>query len=275
MNVYARLMRFDKPAGTVLLWAPTAWALWLANQGRPPVLLLIYFFLGTVIMRAAGCIINDIADRNIDKHVKRTRLRPLTSGEISLKQTMLVLGLLLLLAAGIALQLPWLCWLQAVVALALTILYPLCKRFFQAPQLILGLAFSMSIPMAYAASHVFADMTMVILMQINFLWIVAYDTIYAMVDREDDVKIGVLSTALLFGSKVILIIRLLQSISHGLWIVLAIWHPWSIWFGVCWLLALALLIYQNILLQSKDSADHMRAFLWNAMYGVLLWIGLF
>lgn len=270
---YLRLMRFDKPAGIALLWAPTAWALWLANQGQPAWSLVAYFLLGTIGMRAAGCIINDLADRNIDKHVRRTHLRPLTNGEVTVFQALLLLSVLLLGTGWIALQLPKLCWYEAVAALLIATLYPFAKRFFQAPQLLLGIAFSMGIPMAYAAAQIPFDLSMLVLFSLNFCWIVAYDTMYALADKEDDLKIGVRSTAILFGTKVIPIVLFLLTISHGLWLLLSLFYPFSTWFWVCWILGGLLLAYQYALLSQKTPHAAMRAFLSNAVYGLLLWLG--
>lgn len=273
MNRYLRLMRFDKPAGIALLWAPTAWALWLANHGHPNWRLVGYFLLGTICMRAAGCIINDMADRNIDNHVQRTRLRPITRGEISIQHASILLALLLLVAGVIVLQLPYLCWYEAVGALLITILYPFAKRFFQAPQLLLGIAFSMGIPMAYAASHIPTSSVMVLLLCLNFCWIVAYDTMYALVDREDDLRIGVRSTAILFGSHVIPIILFLLLLAHGLWLVLGYFHHVTPWFALCWVLGLGIIIYQYKLLGTQMIVNAMRAFLWSAYYGLVMWLG--
>ena len=143
MNVsaYWQLARFDKPTGSVLLLAPTLWALWIANNGLPPVALVLWFCLGTLLMRAAGCVMNDIADRNIDRHVTRTQHRPLTAGVVTVTQSALFLMILLLLALLVLLQLPWRCFFIALPALAITIIYPFCKRFFRAPQFVLGMAF--------------------------------------------------------------------------------------------------------------------------------------
>lgn len=273
INRYVRLMRFDKPAGIALLWAPTAWALWLANHGQPSWRLVRYFLLGTICMRAAGCIINDMADRNIDIHVQRTRLRPITRGEVSIQHASILLALLLLVAGVIVLQLPSLCWYEAVGALLITILYPFAKRFFQAPQLLLGIAFSMGIPMAYAASNLPTSPVMVLLLCLNFCWIVAYDTMYALVDREDDLRIGVRSTAILFGSQVIPIILFLLCLTHGLWLVLGYFHLVTLWFGLCWVLGLGIILYQYRLLITQTTANAMRAFLWSANYGLVMWLG--
>ncbi|PJD90790.1 MAG: 4-hydroxybenzoate octaprenyltransferase [Legionella sp.] len=267
-------MRFDKPAGIALLWAPTAWALWLANQGHPPWILIVYFLLGTILMRAAGCIINDMADRRIDKHVKRTQTRPITSGELPMHRAAVALFVLLCLAAGIMFQLPVLCWVEAVIALAITVVYPFGKRFLSAPQLVLGVAFSMGIPMAYAASHVALDSRAFVLIVLNFLWIVAYDTMYAMMDRDDDRRIGVRSTAILFGSQAFLVVMGLQVLVHGLWLVLAGFYAVSFWFFLCWLAALGIILYQYYLLKQQTTKQIMQAFLWNAVYGLVMWIGL-
>ncbi len=274
MNKYLRLMRFDKPAGIALLWAPTAWALWLANQGHPTGRLVVYFLLGTICMRAAGCIINDLADRHIDCHVNRTRLRPLTSGEMSIRQALIVLAILLITAAWIALQLPILCWYEAAFALLITILYPFGKRFLQAPQLLLGVAFSLGIPMVYAASGQSPDQGMCLLMLLNFCWIVAYDTMYAVVDKADDLRIGVRSTAILFGSKLRPILAILLGMTHGLWLVLGFFYPFSIWFLLAWVAGFSIFIYQYRLLAMQTEDVAMRAFLWNAIYGLVMWIGL-
>lgn len=273
LNKYLRLMRFDKPAGIALLWAPTAWALWLANQGHPSGWLIGCFLMGTILMRAAGCVINDLADRNLDKHVRRTQLRPITHGDISILQAFILLGLLLSCAVWIALQLPILCWYEAWFAMAITILYPFCKRFFNAPQLLLGIAFSWGIPMTYAASGIAPDRIMALLILLNFCWIVAYDTIYALIDREDDLNIGIRSTAILFGSQAVTMIRILLTMTHGLWLLLGYWCHCTQWFYLGWCIGLILLLYQNRFLNVDNPApEAMRAFLWNAWYGLVMWL---
>lgn len=275
MNAYLRLLRFDKPVGIALLWAPTAWALWLANHGMPSWRLLCFFFLGTVLMRAAGCVINDLADRRIDKAVKRTALRPLASGELKISQAIAVLFGLLSLAGLIVIQLPMLCWVESGIALVITFIYPFGKRWFKAPQLILGLAFSMGIPMAFTASGVAFNATMAWLMLLNFLWIVVYDTQYALMDKDDDLLIGVYSTAIWFGSKLPTIMVVLPISFHSLWLFLGMTRVFSEWFDFCWLLGAAILCYQHILLRQQNSSAYMRAFLWHAVYGLVMWVGLF
>lgn len=273
-SAYIRLMRFHKPVGILLLWFPTAWALWIANHGHPPMALTIYFFLGTIFMRAAGCIVNDMADRHIDKHVHRTRMRPITTGEINLREAFILLGALLLSSFYIVLQLPISCLYESFIALLITLMYPFCKRLFQAPQLILGLAFSMGIPMAYTASGIAFDGLMVTLFLLNFAWIVAYDTIYAMADRTDDLRIGVKSTAILFAPYDRLIVFMLQAITHGLWLYLAVCLHFSFGFFLCWVGAIFVLLYQHYLLRLNQEPGYLKAFSSNVGYGLLMWIAL-
>lgn len=264
-------MRFDKPVGILLLWYPTAWALWIANQGHPPLSLIIYFFFGTVIMRSAGCVINDIADRKIDKHIKRTHLRPLTAGEITLHEAIIIFILLLCLALFIVLLLPVKCLYWSVLALIITMIYPFCKRFFEAPQLVLGLAFSMGIPMAYAASGIAVNALMIELMLLNFAWIVAYDTMYAMADREDDLKIGVKSMAILLGEYDRLMILLLGLFLHSGWLIVAKdIHASALFYGF-WTIASIVLVYQQRLLREREPRACLHAFSSNAWYGLLMW----
>ena len=274
MNAYVRLMRFHKPMAIALLWAPTAWALWLSNRGVVPFALLAYFLLGTLLMRAAGCVVNDMADRSIDKHVKRTCLRPLTTGELGTSQAMWLLAGLLSLAGLIVTQLPIACFYYAIAALLITVLYPFCKRFIQAPQLVLGVAFSMGIPMAYAAMHVALTLSAFILMILNFVWIVSYDTLYAMVDRDDDLRIGVHSTAVLFAQYDRLIVLLMQLVFHGLWLILAFINHFSFVFYVGWFLGALILAYQQVIIASRDASACLRAFNLNGWYGLLMWIAL-
>lgn len=269
-----KLARFDKPVGIVLLWAPTAWALWLANQGHPPLGLLLWFLLGTIFMRAAGCIVNDIADRELDPFVKRTQKRLLATKEVSLFQALLLLLLFLFLALLVLCQLPFDCVYFALISLLVTAVYPFCKRFIQCPQLVLGLAFSLGIPMAYAASGALSSPTMYYLLAINIAWILVYDTEYAMVDRDDDLLIGIKSSAILFGSKDRQIIAGLQALFHLLWMGLALVMDFSWPFYLAWGMALFILLYQQRLLASVSRDNYFKAFASNNWYGMLLWVGL-
>ena len=273
-QAYLRLMRFSKPSGILLLWFPTAWALWIANQGLPPLGLIIYFLLGTVVMRAAGCIMNDITDRRIDIHVKRTCKRPLATGEVSLFEAFVLLIILLIMALMIVTQLPITCFYYALVALFITIIYPFCKRFIQAPQLVLGLAFSMGIPMAYAASGVPIDINMIVLFILNFAWIVAYDTMYAMADRDDDLRIGIQSTAVLFGHFDRLCILSLQIFFHLMWIYLAYRMHCAYSFYWIWVIALLVLAYQQKLIAKGHTEACLQGFSMNVGYGLLMWCAL-
>lgn len=274
MSARLRLMRFDKPAGIYLLAAPVLWALWTASSGTPPFMLLFFFSLGVVLMRAAGCVINDLADRNIDKHVERTKERPLTSGEISLTQAVILALVLLLAAASLLLFLPANCIYYAIAALIITMIYPLCKRFIYLPQAVLGIAFSMSIPMAYNALGRSIDASFVLLFMINCLWVIAYDTIYAMVDKKDDLIVGVKSTAIYFANYDRFVIGLFQVSFHGFWLFYAEINHLSKLFYLFWGLAAVQLLYQQYLIFTRDPKRCLQAFLSNAYYGLLMVLAL-
>lgn len=207
---FIKLMRLDKPIGILLLLWPTFWGIWLAAEGRPNVALTILFFLGVILMRSAGCVANDLLDYDFDKHVKRTCDRPLANNSLSKKQAFLLLLILLALAASILFFVNSLTQVLAAVAVILALSYPLMKRFTYLPQVYLGAAFGWSIPMAYAAQTGEISAMAWLLFLANLLWVTAYDTYYAMVDRDDDLKIGVKSTAILFGDLDRIIIALLQ-----------------------------------------------------------------
>ena len=204
------IMRFDKPIGTFLLAAPTLWGLALANEGFPESRLLAIFLVGIVVMRAAGCIANDLADRNLDGHVERTRLRPLVTGALTVKEAVSLLVLLLATALGLVVLTNPLTIQLSVAGAGLALIYPLMKRITHLPQIVLGIAFSWSIPMAFAASINALPSALWWLFLANLLWTVVYDTQYAMVDREDDLSVGIKSTAILFGHLDVRIIGLLQ-----------------------------------------------------------------
>lgn len=269
-SAYSRLMRLDKPVGILLLWFPTAWALWMANHGQPPVVLMVYFLLGTIVMRSAGCVVNDFADRHIDRHVHRTRNRPLTTGEVSIRGAITLFIILLSIALFIVIQLPIACLYYAFLGLSVTVVYPFCKRWIQAPQLVLSIAFSVSIPMVYVASSVELDRSMVLLVMINLLWVIAYDTMYAIVDREDDLKLGVQSTAILFGQHDRLIIGLMMVIMHGLWLFILHAGCFLVGFGI----GALILIYQNYLIAHRNPADCFKAFQLSIGYGLVMWMSL-
>jgi len=267
-------MRIDKPIGTFLLWFPTAWVLWVANNGSPPLKLLFVFLFGTFVMRSAGCVINDIADRDIDKHVMRTKSRPLTSRQLSLKQALVLLMLLFMIAFSLLLLLPSRCFYYALFSLAITMVYPFCKRFINAPQAVLGIAFSMGMPMAAIASGVEFSAKLYSLMIINFLWVLSYDTIYAMADKPDDLLIGVKSTAIYFADYDRHVVGLLQSSVHFIWLLWAKLTQQPLLFYVCWLFAGGIFVYQQIMISGRDRQKCHKAFLFNCYYGAMMWLAL-
>ncbi|HTP94364.1 MAG TPA: 4-hydroxybenzoate octaprenyltransferase, partial [Burkholderiales bacterium] len=199
IDVYEKLMRLDKPIGILLLLWPTLWAVWLAGRGRPDLTVLVVFVLGTVLMRSAGCIVNDIADRNFDPHVARTRERPLAARRLPVGEALALAAVLSALAFALVLQLNGLTVKLSVVALLIAFTYPLTKRFFMLPQAYLGVAFGFGIPMAYAAQLGAVPPIAWLWLAANIFWAIAYDTEYAMVDRADDLRIGIRTSAILFG----------------------------------------------------------------------------
>lgn len=267
-------MRFHKPIGIVLLWSPISWALWIANNGMPPLYLIFLFSLGTFIMRAAGCVVNDIIDRDIDWQVSRTQYRPLTTGVLTLKDSLILLSLLLLSAFIILVQLPITCFYYGFIALLIVFIYPFCKRFMKSPQLVLGIAFSMSIPMVFIASNVAFNEAAMYLLLINFCWVIAYDTQYAMADREDDLRIGVKSTAVLFAHYDKTIIACLQVFLHLLWLPLAMNLKFSTLFWLLWIGAALILIYQQKLIINRHPRQCLQAFLNNSWYGTAMWLAI-
>ncbi|MFI0488860.1 MAG: 4-hydroxybenzoate octaprenyltransferase [Yersinia sp. (in: enterobacteria)] len=273
--IYCRLMRIDKPIGALLLLWPTLWALWLAGQGVPETSILIVFVLGVFLMRAAGCVVNDYADRHIDGFVKRTASRPLPSGVISEKESKILFVVLVLLSFSLVLTLNSMTIGLSLAALALVWVYPFMKRVTHLPQVVLGIAFSWSIPMGFAAVSEHLPLVCWLLLLANICWTVAYDTQYAMVDRDDDVKIGVKSTAILFGLHDKLIIGLLQLTTLVLMGVIG-WlmnlggaFYWSI------LLAGALFVHQQKMIAQRERDPCFRAFLNNNYVGLVLFLGIF
>ena len=207
-----QVMRVDKPIGTYLLLAPALWGLIIASNGLPSLFLLTTFVVGSVVMRSAGCTTNDLADRKLDGFVERTRSRPLVTGEVSVSEALCLLAALLILALWLVMQTNWLTVQLSIVGAVLTIIYPFMKRFTYWPQVVLGAAFSWSIPMAFAATSAHLPSGLWWLFIANLLWVVVYDTQYAMVDREDDLQVGIKSTAILFGdldTRVILVLQVL------------------------------------------------------------------
>ena len=216
LSLYERLMRLDKPIGTLLLLWPTLWALWLASDGRPDWLLVWIFALGTLLMRSAGCVINDYADRDFDPHVKRTQDRPLAARKVSTREALTLAGVLTLCAGLLILPLSRFVWMLAVVAVFLAASYPFTKRFFAIPQAYLGIAFGFGIPMAYAAVLDELPPVAWTMLLANICWAIAYDTEYAMVDRDDDLKIGIRTAAITFGRFDVAAVMVFYALTLGL-----------------------------------------------------------
>lgn len=268
-----QLMRVDKPIGTLLLLWPTLWALWLAAKGFPDIGTLIVFCLGVFFMRSAGCVINDFADRKVDGFVERTKNRPLPSGRASSKEAILLfLGLALCSFILVLTQNTFTIQLS-FIGLFLAFIYPFMKRFTHLPQFVLGLAFSWSIPMAYAAQANSLSLTIWLLFLANITWTVAYDTMYGMVDKEDDLKIGIKSTSILFGRYDKLIIGLLQAVTLGLLACIGIIESLTIYFYIALCCAGLLFIHQQKQILKRERAACFKAFLDNNYVGFVIFVG--
>ncbi len=271
---FAQLMRLDRPVGIWLLLWPTMWALWVAGAGHPPRRLLAIFIAGTVVMRSAGCIVNDLADRNIDPHVRRTRARPLAARVISPYEALSLFALLLVAALLLALRLNALSLKLAFVGAALTISYPLLKRFFPLPQLYLGLCFGWAVPMAFAATLESVPRVGWLMLIATVLWAGVYDTQYAMVDREDDVRVGVRSSAILFGD----MDRLMIAVMQCMMLLALVLMGRTLQFDAgyyCGLAAAAVLfIWQQWLIRDREPAACLRAFQNNSYVGFAIFAGI-
>ena len=273
-RAYWQLARMDKPIGTLLLLWPTLWSLWLASAGVPPLWPLLAMGLGVVLMRAAGCVINDYADRHVDGHVQRTAQRPLPAGQLTARQALVFFALLVGLAFLLVLTLNRQTIVLSVVGLLLAVIYPFMKRVTHLPQLVLGLAFSWSIPMAWVAVANELTLTTWLLFGANVLWTIAYDTYYAMVDREDDRRIGVKSTAILFGRYDLLMIALLQ-VTTLLTLLLVGWlQQLNGLFYASVLVAAALFVYQGVSARDRNRQACFHAFLANNWVGCVIFGGI-
>ncbi len=274
-QVIKLITRMDKPIGTYLLLWPTYWALWIASDGWPNFYLLIVFSLGVFVMRSAGCVINDIADMHVDGKVERTKNRPLVSGLMSKDEALSLFGLLIGIALGLVLTLSWLTIYWSVVALLLAASYPFMKRYTQLPQVVLGAAFSWGIVMAFSEAQGEIPVIAWLIFLANVLWTIAYDTMYAMVDRDDDIKIGVKSTAILFGDhdkRIIGFIQLLVlSILFTVGDILAFGWPYQL----SLVISAGLFSYQQILISNRERDKCFQAFLHNHWVGMVVFIGIF
>ena len=274
LHDYARLMRLHRPIGTLLLGWPTLWALWLAGQGRPDPRIFVVFVLGVLLMRSAGCVINDYADRHFDPHVERTRDRPIAAGRVSPREALVLFSMLCLVAFALVLTLNRLTILLSFVGVFLAATYPFLKRYTHLPQFYLGVAFGWGIPMAFAALTGGVPVAGWILLAANVCWAVAYDTAYAMVDREDDLKVGVKSTAILFGKYD----RLMVFVFHALTLILLGLTGAQAGLGLRYYaglaVALGLALYQQRLLRDRSREGSFRAFLNNNWFGAAVFAGL-
>ena len=267
-------MRLDRPIGTLLLLWPTLWALWLAGNGQPNPTVVLIMLVGTIVMRSAGCIINDFADRKIDGHVARTRNRPLASGALSVSKAITLFAALILFAGWLVTQLNMLSVAISLFALVVAVVYPFTKRITHLPQLVLGIAFSMGIPIAYAALTNSLPLECWLLFTANFCWIVAYDTYYAMADRDDDILIGVKSTAILFGNADRSVILVLQLTALLILAYIGINQTLSWHFFVGIILCMGIVAYQQVLTRERIPENCFKAFLNNNWFGAVIHLGL-
>jgi 4-hydroxybenzoate polyprenyltransferase len=271
---YWRLMRLHRPIGIWLLLWPTLWALWIASAGRPDATVFAILVLGTIVVRSAGCVINDFVDRKIDPHVARTADRPLATGEVSPGEALLLFGALMLIALGLVLTLNALTVQFAVAGAVVTILYPFTKRFLSTPQFVLGVAFSWGVPMAFAATVGDVPRVGWLLFLSTVIWVVVYDTQYAMTDRPDDVKIGVRSTAILFGELDRTFIAGLQALFLASLVLVGRSAAMGSWYYGGLAAAGVFCLYQAFLIKERDVVQSFRAFLNNAWLGGAVFAGI-
>jgi 4-hydroxybenzoate polyprenyltransferase len=274
LSLYFKLIRLDKPIGILLLLWPTLAALWFASNGSPDWTLVAIFTLGTVLMRSAGCAINDFADRDLDRHVRRTAERPLTSGKIASWEAVMVAAVLALVAFALILPLNTLTKLLSVAAVLIAASYPYFKRFFAIPQAYLGIAFGFGIPMAFAAVQNTVPPAAWLLLIGNIFWAIAYDTEYAMVDRDDDLKIGIKTSAITFGRFDVLAVMLCYAVSFAIMLVVGWQHGLRAWFVAGVALAAACALYHYTLIRERDRMRCFAAFRHNNWLGAALFAGI-
>ena len=274
IDAYERLMRLDKPIGILLLLWPTLWALLIAGSGRPDWIVVLIFVTGTVLMRSAGCVMNDIADSKYDGLVERTQHRPLPNNEVSKKEAYILAAVLSLIAFGLVNLLSLLTVKLSAVALFLAMTYPLTKRFFAMPQAYLGIAFGFGIPMAFAAVNDFIPPVAWLLLAANVFWAIAYDTEYAMVDREDDLKIGIKSSAITFGRFDVIAVMMCYAAALLLLALAGYWLRMSAGYYLGLVTATGVAFYHYHLIKKRDRANCFKAFLGNNWFGLAIFIGL-
>jgi 4-hydroxybenzoate polyprenyltransferase len=274
LSQYAQLMRLHRPIGTLLLLWPTLWALWFAADGVPDLKVLVVFVIGVLLMRSAGCVINDYLDRNFDPHVARTRARPIAAGRVSAREAIVLFVILCAVSFVLVLSMNALTVQLSFVAVALAITYPLFKRWTHLPQLYLGIAFGWGIPMAFAAQAATVPTLAWVLLAANISWVMAYDTAYAMADRPDDIKIGVKSSAILFG----VYDRLVVAVSHagalGLLVIAGVMTRRGTLYYAGLVVAAALAGLQQFQIRAREPQACFRAFLDNNRFGAVIFLGL-
>jgi 4-hydroxybenzoate polyprenyltransferase len=271
---YARLMRLDKPIGFYLLMWPTLWALWVAGDGKPDEKIFAIFMAGVIVTRCAGCIINDIADRRFDPHVTRTRERPLATGRVTLTEAVLLFVGLGLIAIGLVTLLNPLARIVAAGAAVLMVVYPFVKRVLSVPQIVLGAAFAMAIPLAFAAQTGEIPEVAWLMFAVTVIWAIIYDTMYAMVDRPDDLVVGIKSTAILFGEADRSMIGALQALMLLGLLFIGNRLEFGLWFHLGVAIAAAFMVYHQFLIRGRDTASCFRAFLNNHYIGMVVFIGI-
>jgi 4-hydroxybenzoate polyprenyltransferase len=274
LALYAKLMRLDRPIGILLLMWPTLWGLWISARGKPDWTIVAIFLAGTVLMRSAGCVMNDYADRDFDRHVARTKNRPLAAGLVTGAEALVLAAVLVLLAFLLILDLNRLTILLSVVALALAATYPFTKRFFAVPQAYLGIAFGCGIPMAFAAHLGQIPAVAWVMLLANVLWAIAYDTEYAMVDREDDLNIGIKTSAITFGRFDVMAVM----VCHGIFLVILALVGVRLKMGFLYFLGLAvaggLVLHQYQRIKNREPRQCFKAFLHNNWVGVSVFLGI-
>ena len=275
LQAYMQLMRWDKPIGFLLLLWPTMWGLLIAGRGHISLRIFTIFVAGVFVMRSAGCVINDIADRKFDGNVARTVNRPLATGVLTTKHALVLFFVLCLVSFLLVLQLNMLSIVLSVFGLLFAVIYPFLKRITHLPQLGLGVAFAWGVPMAFAAQINQLPLTALVLFLIACIWPIAYDTMYAMVDREDDIRVGVKSTAILFGKYDVTIVMSLQCFVLLAFVILAIYLQLNIFFYITAVVASGFIYYQYQLIINGGSKGCFKAFLNNHWVGMVLAIGLF
>ena len=271
---YVELMRLDKPIGIWLLLWPTLWALWLAGEGNPDPGIFAVFMFGVVIMRSAGCVLNDLADRNIDPYVERTRMRPIASGAVAPLEALTLFVALALIAVGLAAMLNRPAQVLAVIGAGLTIVYPFIKRIVSIPQFVLGAAFGWAVPMAFAAQTGETAQLAWLVFGTALIWAVIYDTFYAMVDRDDDLKVGTKSTAILFGDADLFVIGGLQLLMLVALVFIGDMAKLGLWYYGSIALAAMLMAWHQWIARDRQAAGCFRAFLHNQYIGMIIFIGI-